>query len=45
MLAICFRLKKIVRLLENGEIEKSDIIKNLQYAITVLEAVYVDETK
>ncbi|PAA60669.1 hypothetical protein BOX15_Mlig011124g2 [Macrostomum lignano] len=39
------RLKKIAKLVESDEISKEMLIKNLNYAVKVLESVYVDETR
>lgn len=38
------RLRNILRRIQNGEVPKEDLYKNLEYAASVLESVYVDET-
>ncbi|XP_022358973.1 calcium/calmodulin-dependent 3',5'-cyclic nucleotide phosphodiesterase 1C isoform X1 [Enhydra lutris kenyoni] len=40
-----FRLRSLVKQLERGEASVVDLKKNLEYAATVLESVYVDETR
>ena len=42
---ICFRLRHIVKKLQKDDISKEDLIKNLEYAASVLETVYIDETR
>lgn len=39
------RLRNILRRIQNGEVPKEDLYKNLEYAASVLESVYVDETR
>ncbi|XP_048451579.1 dual specificity Calcium/calmodulin-dependent 3',5'-cyclic nucleotide phosphodiesterase 1C-like [Rhincodon typus] len=39
------RLRTLVKQLERGEASVSDLKKNLDYAATVLETVYIDETR
>ncbi|XP_074662330.1 dual specificity calcium/calmodulin-dependent 3',5'-cyclic nucleotide phosphodiesterase 1A-like [Tubulanus polymorphus] len=39
------RLKYLVKRLEKDDLSKEDIIKNLVYAASVLETVYIDETR
>ncbi|XP_032879707.1 calcium/calmodulin-dependent 3',5'-cyclic nucleotide phosphodiesterase 1A isoform X1 [Amblyraja radiata] len=39
------RLRCLVKQLERGEINVSDLKKNIEYAASVLEAVYIDETR
>ncbi|XP_062568696.1 dual specificity calcium/calmodulin-dependent 3',5'-cyclic nucleotide phosphodiesterase 1A-like isoform X3 [Saccostrea cucullata] len=38
------RLRNILRRVQNGEVSKEDLYKNLEYAASVLESVYIDET-
>ncbi|NXY15254.1 PDE1C phosphodiesterase, partial [Atrichornis clamosus] len=40
-----FRLRSLVKQLERGEASVVDLKKNLEYAATVLESVYIDETR
>ncbi|XP_003833445.2 dual specificity calcium/calmodulin-dependent 3',5'-cyclic nucleotide phosphodiesterase 1C isoform X5 [Pan paniscus] len=40
-----FRLWSLVKQLERGEASVVDLKKNLEYAATVLESVYIDETR
>uniref|UniRef100_A0A8C5T682 Phosphodiesterase n=1 Tax=Malurus cyaneus samueli TaxID=2593467 RepID=A0A8C5T682_9PASS len=40
-----FRLRSLVKQLERGEASVTDLKKNLEYAATVLESVYIDETR
>ncbi|NWT08754.1 PDE1C phosphodiesterase, partial [Vireo altiloquus] len=40
-----FRLRSLVNQLERGEASVVDLKKNLEYAATVLESVYIDETR
>ncbi|XP_036102506.1 calcium/calmodulin-dependent 3',5'-cyclic nucleotide phosphodiesterase 1C [Molossus molossus] len=40
-----FRLRSLVKQLERGEASVGDLKKNLEYAATVLESVYIDETR
>ncbi|NWV53776.1 PDE1C phosphodiesterase, partial [Daphoenositta chrysoptera] len=40
-----FRLRSLVKQLERGEASVADLKKNLDYAATVLESVYIDETR
>ncbi|XP_055973954.1 dual specificity calcium/calmodulin-dependent 3',5'-cyclic nucleotide phosphodiesterase 1C isoform X5 [Sorex fumeus] len=40
-----FRLRSLVKQLERGEASIVDLKKNLEYAATVLESVYIDETR
>ncbi|CAG5126987.1 unnamed protein product, partial [Candidula unifasciata] len=42
--ACSLRLRNLVRRLEKDELNKDDMKKNLEYAASVLETVYVDET-
>ncbi|XP_061164406.1 dual specificity calcium/calmodulin-dependent 3',5'-cyclic nucleotide phosphodiesterase 1A-like isoform X4 [Saccostrea echinata] len=39
------RLRNILRRVQNGEVSKEDLYKNLEYAASVLESVYIDETR
>ncbi|XP_060051800.1 dual specificity calcium/calmodulin-dependent 3',5'-cyclic nucleotide phosphodiesterase 1C isoform X1 [Erinaceus europaeus] len=39
------RLRSLVKQLERGEASVADLKKNLEYAATVLESVYIDETR
>ncbi|XP_049750017.1 dual specificity calcium/calmodulin-dependent 3',5'-cyclic nucleotide phosphodiesterase 1C isoform X1 [Elephas maximus indicus] len=39
------RLRSLVKQLERGEASVVDLKKNLEYAATVLESVYIDETR
>lgn len=39
------RLRHILRKLQKDDIAKDDLIKNLEYAASVLEFVYIDETR
>ncbi|XP_043920784.1 calcium/calmodulin-dependent 3',5'-cyclic nucleotide phosphodiesterase 1C-like isoform X2 [Protopterus annectens] len=39
------RLRCLVKQLERGEASVADLKKNLEYAATVLESVYIDETR
>ncbi|XP_059503170.1 dual specificity calcium/calmodulin-dependent 3',5'-cyclic nucleotide phosphodiesterase 1A isoform X1 [Stegostoma tigrinum] len=39
------RLRCLVKQLEKGEINVTDLKKNIEYAASVLEAVYIDETR
>ncbi|NXP26480.1 PDE1C phosphodiesterase, partial [Scytalopus superciliaris] len=40
-----FRLRSLVKQLDRGEASVVDLKKNLEYAATVLESVYIDETR
>lgn len=40
-----YRLRSLVKQLERGEASVVDLKKNLEYAATVLESVYIDETR
>ncbi|KAG8559429.1 hypothetical protein GDO81_017336 [Engystomops pustulosus] len=40
-----FRLRCLVKQLEKGDINVSDLKNNIEYAASVLEAVYIDETR
>lgn len=44
-LNLCFRLRCLVKQLERGEASLTDLKKNLEYAASVLESVYVEETR
>lgn len=44
-LCYIFSLRNILRRIQNGEVPKEDLYKNLEYAASVLESVYVDETR
>ncbi|XP_068531147.1 dual specificity calcium/calmodulin-dependent 3',5'-cyclic nucleotide phosphodiesterase 1C isoform X6 [Anas acuta] len=44
-LIIYIRLRSLVKQLERGEASVVDLKKNLEYAATVLESVYIDETR
>ncbi|XP_055564648.1 dual specificity calcium/calmodulin-dependent 3',5'-cyclic nucleotide phosphodiesterase 1C isoform X2 [Falco cherrug] len=44
-LVIHVRLRSLVKQLERGEASVVDLKKNLEYAATVLESVYIDETR
>ncbi|CAD5122644.1 DgyrCDS11053 [Dimorphilus gyrociliatus] len=39
------RLRHIIKKIEKDDISREDLIKNLAYAASVLEATYIDETK
>ncbi|XP_038645164.1 calcium/calmodulin-dependent 3',5'-cyclic nucleotide phosphodiesterase 1A isoform X2 [Scyliorhinus canicula] len=39
------RLRCLVKQLEKGEVNVTDLKKNIEYAASVLEAVYIDETR
>lgn len=39
------RLRCLVKQLEKGDINVVDLKKNIEYAASVLEAVYIDETR
>ena len=39
------RLRLIIKKLQKDEISKDDLVKNLEYAASVLETVYIDETR
>uniref|UniRef100_A0A8C0CSN7 Phosphodiesterase n=1 Tax=Balaenoptera musculus TaxID=9771 RepID=A0A8C0CSN7_BALMU len=40
-----FRLRCLVKQLEKGDVNIVDLKKNIEYAASVLEAVYIDETR
>nr|XP_034989504.1 calcium/calmodulin-dependent 3',5'-cyclic nucleotide phosphodiesterase 1A isoform X1 [Zootoca vivipara] len=40
-----FRLRCLVKQLEKGDVNVGDLKKNIEYAASVLEAVYIDETR
>ncbi|XP_052462710.1 dual specificity calcium/calmodulin-dependent 3',5'-cyclic nucleotide phosphodiesterase 1A isoform X2 [Carassius gibelio] len=40
-----FRLRCLVKQLDKGEVNVVDLRKNIEYAASVLEAVYIDETR
>ncbi|XP_018584472.1 calcium/calmodulin-dependent 3',5'-cyclic nucleotide phosphodiesterase 1A isoform X5 [Scleropages formosus] len=40
-----FRLRCLLKQLERGEVNVPDLKKNIEYAASVLEAVYIDETR
>ncbi|KAJ7345568.1 hypothetical protein JRQ81_001518 [Phrynocephalus forsythii] len=40
-----FRLRCLVKQLEKGDVNVTDLKKNIEYAASVLEAVYIDETR
>ncbi|XP_075385573.1 dual specificity calcium/calmodulin-dependent 3',5'-cyclic nucleotide phosphodiesterase 1A [Tenrec ecaudatus] len=40
-----FRLRCLVKQLEKGEVNVAHLKKNIEYAASVLEAVYIDETR
>ena len=40
-----FRLRHILKKIQKDDISKEDLIKNLEYAASVLETVYIDETR
>ncbi|XP_012886107.1 PREDICTED: calcium/calmodulin-dependent 3',5'-cyclic nucleotide phosphodiesterase 1A [Dipodomys ordii] len=40
-----FRLRCLVKQLERGDVNIVDLKKNIEYAASVLEAVYIDETR
>ena len=42
---VFFRLKHILKKIQKDDLSKDDLIKNLQYAASVLETVYIDETR
>lgn len=39
------RLRCMVKQLENGEVNIEELKKNLEYTASLLEAVYIDETR
>ena len=39
------RLRCLVKQLDKGEVNVVDLRKNIEYAASVLEAVYIDETR
>lgn len=39
------RLRCLVKQLEKGDVNVVDLKKNIEYAASVLEAVYIDETR
>lgn len=39
------RLRCLVKQLDKGEVNVVDLRKNIDYAASVLEAVYIDETR
>ena len=39
------RLRCLVKQLEKGDVNVIDLKKNIEYAASVLEAVYIDETR
>ncbi|XP_075286626.1 dual specificity calcium/calmodulin-dependent 3',5'-cyclic nucleotide phosphodiesterase 1A isoform X4 [Opisthocomus hoazin] len=41
----CIRLRCLVKQLEKGDVNVVDLKKNIEYAASVLEAVYIDETR
>ncbi|XP_035375797.1 calcium/calmodulin-dependent 3',5'-cyclic nucleotide phosphodiesterase 1A isoform X2 [Electrophorus electricus] len=41
----CQRLRCLVKQLDKGEVNIVDLRKNIEYAASVLEAVYIDETR
>ena len=45
MFVFLSRLRCLVKQLERGEASLVDLKKNLEYAATVLESVYVEETR
>lgn len=45
LLNLCFRLRCLVKQLERGEASLTDLKKNLEYAASVLESVYIEETR
>lgn len=40
-----YRLRYMVKQLENGEVNIEELKKNLEYTASLLEAVYIDETR
>ena len=44
-LCVFCSLRNILRRIQNGDVPKEDLYKNLEYAASVLESVYVDETR
>lgn len=42
---LLLRLRSLLNKLENGDVNTSELIKNLSYAAQVLETTYVDETR
>lgn len=42
---VCVRLRKIIKMLRYEDISKFVLIKNLEYAATILEHVYQTTTK
>lgn len=44
LLSLC-RLRCLVKQLDKGEVNVVDLRKNIEYAASVLEAVYIDETR
>lgn len=45
VVAICCRLRCLVKQLERGEASVVDLKKNLEYAASVLESLYIEETR
>uniref|UniRef100_A0A8C1SKH5 Phosphodiesterase n=1 Tax=Cyprinus carpio TaxID=7962 RepID=A0A8C1SKH5_CYPCA len=45
LLFVSFRLRCLVKQLDKGEVNVVDLRKNIEYAASVLEAVYIDETR
>uniref|UniRef100_A0A8C9W290 Phosphodiesterase n=1 Tax=Scleropages formosus TaxID=113540 RepID=A0A8C9W290_SCLFO len=41
----CYQLRCLLKQLERGEVNVPDLKKNIEYAASVLEAVYIDETR
>ena len=39
------RLRHILRKLRKDELTKEDLLRNIEYAASVLETVYIDETR
>lgn len=44
-ISVSCRLRCLVKQLDKGEVNVVDLRKNIEYAASVLEAVYIDETR
>lgn len=42
---LCCRLRCLVKQLDRGEASVADLKKNLEYAASVLESLYIEETR
>lgn len=45
LISVFCRLRCLVKQLDKGEVNVVDLRKNIEYAASVLEAVYIDETR